>query len=101
MPAFRTYLVWESTPRRPKQRRPKGRNQPKPEDIPPDTEMVVALYERAISEAASQRAAILSSIKGSGDDGALLDVESGQALQTVEAWLGSFWDGLTTFLVSS
>lgn len=91
--SFSEYLMWESTPRR-APRRQKGRSQPKPQDIPPDPILVVALYERAIAEAASQRAAILGTIS---IDGTLQNEE---ALPAAEAWLGSFWDGLTSFLVS-
>ncbi|KAG8984483.1 Splicing factor [Tulasnella sp. JGI-2019a] len=93
LPAYNAYISWEATPRRGKyQRRQKGRNQPKPQDIPPDPALVVALYERAIAEAALQRDAILSGING---EGALVD-EAG--LQTADAWLSLFWDGLTSFL---
>ncbi|KAG8854312.1 Splicing factor [Tulasnella sp. 330] len=93
LPAFNAYLLWETTPRRGKhQRRQKGRNQPKPQDIPPDPKLVIALYERAIAEAASQRDTALSSVNG---EGLLVDEAP---LQAAEAWLSLFWDGLTSFL---
>ena len=45
--------------------------------------------ERAIAEAASQRAAALRDASGQGSE----------RLQLAEAWLTTFWDGLTSFLV--
>lgn len=86
--AYIPYISWEEAPKKPpKQRYQKGRNQQKAHDIPPNPKLVVGLYERAITEAASQRT---EALKGG-------DATAG-AVVAAEAWLVSFWDGLTAFL---
>ncbi|KIO31343.1 hypothetical protein M407DRAFT_220481 [Tulasnella calospora MUT 4182] len=89
--AYIPYISWEEAPKKPpKQRYQKGRNQQKAHDIPPNPKLVVGLYERAITEAASQRA---EALKGG-------DATAG-AVVAAEAWLVSFWDGLTAFLLET
>ncbi|KAG8982971.1 Splicing factor, partial [Tulasnella sp. 427] len=87
LPAYTTYIAWEEAPKKPPKQRHRGRNQQKPQDIPPNPKLVVGLYERAIFEAASQRAEALRGGDATTD-----------AVVTAEAWLVSFWDGLTAFL---
>ncbi|KAG8973011.1 Splicing factor [Tulasnella sp. 425] len=91
LPGYTAYISWEEAPKKPpRQRFQRGRNQPKPQDIPPNPKLVIGLYERAIAEAASQRAEALSG--GDATAGAVV---------AAEAWLASFWDGLTSFLRES
>lgn len=91
LPDYIAYISWEEAPKKPpRQRSQRGRNQPKPHDIPPNPKLVIGLYERAIVEAASQRAEALSG--GDATAGAVF---------AAEAWLASFWDGLTAFLRES
>ncbi|KAG9040601.1 Splicing factor [Tulasnella sp. UAMH 9824] len=86
--AYLPYISWEEAPKKPpKQRYQRGRNQQKPHDIPPNPKLVTGLYERAIAEAASHRAEALRHGDATAD-----------AVVTAEAWLVSFWDGLTAFL---
>ncbi|KAG8925497.1 Splicing factor [Tulasnella sp. 408] len=86
--AYLPYISWEEAPKKPpKQRYQRGRNQQRPHDIPPNPKLVTGLYERAIAEAASQRAEALRHGDATAD-----------AVVTAEAWLVSFWDGLTAFL---
>ncbi|KAG8906149.1 Splicing factor [Tulasnella sp. 403] len=88
LPAYNEYIAWEAQSKKPPKHRSKTRSRNKLEDSSPDTRLVVGLYERAIAEAASQRAAALRDAAG---------LDSG-SVRLAEAWLTTFWDGLTSFL---